>query len=115
MPKEGKKFINEIIKKLNFDLNKCEIDDQKKDKYPEPLISYIKPSQINEDYRNCNNSEFKHIFVDEPMIMSLAKFVSNRIGSKNDLFLSNDMFFKSVNLMDLVTISSTRTSCFTKK
>jgi hypothetical protein len=100
-------LIDNILKNLKLDLEIFEDGDNKP---PESLTAQIKASQINEDYKSCAHSE---LFVNE--VMSLNTFVSNRIGSRCDLFLTDDVFFKSINLMDLVTVNSTRTSCFTKK
>lgn len=77
------------------------------------LRAFIKKSQINEDHKSCSQSESAHILVDQ--VKSLKSFVENRMGNRKDLLLSDEVFLKSVNLMDLVSVDSTRTSCFTKK
>lgn len=77
------------------------------------LKAHIKGSQINENFKSCSQSETDQILVDN--VKSLACFVSNQMGNRKDLFLRDEMFLKSINLMDLVSSNSTRTSCFTKK
>ena len=81
--------------------------------FPNNLTAHIKRSQINEDYKNCSQSVSEQILVDQ--VKTLRDFVSNQMGHQKDLFLNDEMFLKSINLMDLVSINSTRTSCFTKK
>lgn len=112
LPSKVKPWINEMINSLNFSENLNNLSSEET-AVPNNLTAHIKRSQINEDYKNCSQSVSEQILVDE--VKTLRDFVSNQIGHQKDLFLNDEMFLKSINLMDLVSENSTRTSCFTKK
>lgn len=115
LPDVAKTWIIHMLENLKFDMKNSDVGDSNTIDaiYPKDLQAHIKKSQINEDYKSCAQSESAHVLVDE--IKSLKCFVNGRMGGRKDLFLSDDVFAKSVNLMDLVSVDSTRTSCFTKK
>ena len=107
-------MIAKLVDSLKFDSKNSDIGETNSaGEIYSNLRGCIKKSQINEDHKNCSQSESAHILVEE--IKNLKCFVDNRIGNRKDLMLSDDVFLKSVNLMDLVSVDSTRTSCFTKK
>jgi hypothetical protein len=121
MPNEVLSFIQDLMdNKLNYC---CEVNSDEKNEHTasslqaENLVGFIKKSQINEIYTRCSQSELGNIFVDK--VKDLTGFVHNKMGTTSqadrDLMLNDDLFTRSLNLMDLVTVNSTRTSCFTKK
>lgn len=113
MPNDARQLIPGLVNEnLKYKLeNKGKTPND--DKNIADIIGFIKPSQINENYQNCSQSESSNIFVNQ--MKSLKEFVVNEMGVEKELFLKDEQFLKSINLMDLVSINSTRTSCFTKK
>jgi hypothetical protein len=74
------------------------------------LFADIKTSQMNENYQVCCQAELSVC-----KVRKLGDFVANTIGNDLNLVLSAEKFQKSINVVDIVTINSTRTNCFTKK
>lgn len=100
---------------LVYDLSKIEseLDRSTIQKESQNLFADVKLGQLNEDYKSCCNSEESDIFVSN--VRKLDEFLVNKIGYNSSLLIENEVFQKSINAVDLVTIKSTRTNCFTKK
>ena len=79
----------------------------------EEVFGEIKATQLNENYQDCCQSEASSLFVKQ--VKSLGDFVANNVGNHPDLLLGKELFLKSLSVMDIVTVKSTRSSCFTKK
>jgi hypothetical protein len=79
----------------------------------EDVIAEIKLTQLNENYQDCCQSEEANLLVDR--VKELGGFVVNNIGNNPDLILDNESFTKSLKVMDIVTVNSTRSCCYTKK
>ncbi len=73
----------------------------------------VQPYQINESYLNCSQSDETKLFVQN--VKTLKEFANNSMGNDSSLFLSQKQFENLMNSSDIVTLNSTRTSCFTKK
>jgi hypothetical protein len=109
IPSFAFEWIEKMISRLIFDL-KNEEEDLEITNCSDH--EYVKSSLINENYKECSQAD---LFVG--VIRSLREFVSNKIkieGHK-DLLISEETFYKAIHYMDIVTVNSTRSSCFTKK
>jgi hypothetical protein len=79
----------------------------------EDLTAEANSYQINENYKLCCQSQVESVFVSQ--VRKLDEFVLNEIDCHPDLYLDKETFFKSINLIDIVSVDSTRSNCFTKK
>lgn len=79
------------------------------------MTANIKESQINDNYQNCAQAESKNVFTKNAIVRKLEEFVVDEMGHDTDLYLTRNIFLKSLRVMDLVTVNSSRTNCFTKK
>jgi hypothetical protein len=82
---EKLKFDTESIK----DVNKIEKDVNDE----EEIYAEIKKTQLNEDFKNCCQSETENIFVNK--VRTLSEFVTNDLGNNLDLIPKNNTFLKS--------------------
>ncbi|CAF0989811.1 unnamed protein product [Brachionus calyciflorus] len=116
LPDKTHEWIDEINSKLVFDLVKLKKDLNKKEEcyFTENLTANIKETQFNESFLNCAQSEMKNIFTKNSQIRKLGDFVLDEMGHDPDLYLTKNVFLKSLKVIDLVSVNSTRTSCFTK-
>lgn len=79
----------------------------------ENVTAEIKSTQLNENFQDCCQSEVGNLLIDR--VRNLGDFVVNSIGTNPDLYLDHESFTKSLKVMDIVTVNSTRSCCFTKK
>lgn len=104
---------------LVFDLDKIGVELKNLDKatqsteHHRDLFADIKMTQLNENYQDCCQSEASHLLVSN--VRKLNEFVANTLGNDANLLISKETFQKSINVVDIVTVNSTRTNCFTKK
>ncbi|RNA08584.1 tRNA (cytosine(38)-C(5))-methyltransferase [Brachionus plicatilis] len=116
IPSKAFEWIDEISSKIEFDLDKlrCELNSKEECYFTENLTANIKESQINDNYQNCVQAESKNVFTKNENVRKLEEFVVDEMGHDTDLYLTRNIFLKSLKVMDLVTVNSTRTNCFTK-
>lgn len=122
LPMQAETWVKELENNLTFDLDKIALNlnsstaqmitDQKSQttNQDELLFADIKQSQMNENYQVCCQSD---LLVSN--VRNLKDFVAKTIGNDQSLLLTAEKFQKSINVVDLVTVNSTRTNCFTKK
>lgn len=116
LPAKAFEWIDETTNEIVYDLDKLryELNSKEECYFTENLTANIKESQINDSYQNCQ-SESKIVFTKNEKVRKLEEFVVDEMGHDTDLYLTRNTFLKSLKVMDLVTINSTRTNCFTKK
>jgi tRNA (cytosine38-C5)-methyltransferase len=102
-------LIQSRLDQLKFDQSKESNTDQIRN---ENVSGQIKRSQMNQNFENCSQSESADLLVKS--VKKLDEFVANQMGSDSDLYMDKETFLKSINSIDLVSVKSTRTSCFTK-
>ena len=108
---QSSEWIEDINKSLKFDLTTQ--DDQDLIDPNDDLFVDIKPFQLNENYKDCSQSDASNLFT--PAIRKLGEFVMNSTGNDKSLLISQKQFQNSMHCVDIVTCDSTRTNCFTKK
>nr|ALB00266.1 tRNA (cytosine(38)-C(5))-methyltransferase [Brachionus koreanus] len=114
LPEKAFEWIDEASNEITFDLDKLrdELNSKEECYFTENLTANIKESQINDSYENCAQAEAKNVFAKN--VKKLEEFVVDDMGHDTDLYLTRNIFLKSLRVMDLVTVKSTRTNCFTK-
>lgn len=117
LPAKVLEWIDETSNEVFYDLEKLrnELNSKEECYFTENLTANIKESQINDNYENCAQSESTSVFTKNEKVRKLEEFVVDVMGHDTDLYLTRNTFLKSLKVMDLVTINSTRTNCFTKK
>ena len=99
--------LNELRRVLHF--NEIDTEEAKSEQF----VAEVKSTQLNENFQDCSQSEKNVLLVKQ--VKTIGEFVLNNLGNDQDLYLDEESFVKSIKVMDIVTINSTRSSCFTKK
>lgn len=108
-------WLESMNKELTFDQAYLESLVNKPGATNEPVDDRIESLgvRMNQDYRDCVNSSEAYLLTKK--MRTLGEFVANSVGTDQDLAMNDESFLRGLNTLDIVTCSSTRSNCFTKK
>jgi len=114
VPEIAKTWIDELFNELkkSADNNFISSNEEQASNY-DILKVKVKKSQLNNDYTRCSQSESMHMIAEKFHHLNEFIIEPNLHQIDKDLCIGTD-FAKCMSTADLVSSSSTRTSCFTK-